>query len=152
VQSLISHRKKKEKPAPPCPVSVGDMGFHKSLNVVNNKPMSDKKILVRVMNVEWDSGSGKWCVLLENRGDILPREAAWWEDANKVELPLTKGTEVMVKVNTGWVEGVVEGVERDDGELMSFPIFVASFGEFSRRRPPGNMFRWIDELTLMLGS
>ncbi|KPI39064.1 uncharacterized protein AB675_4543 [Cyphellophora attinorum] len=106
--------KKKEKPAPPCPVSVGDMGFHKSLNVVNNKPMSDKKILVRVMEVEWDSGSGKWCVLLENRGDILPREAAWWEDANKVELPLGKGTEVMVKVNTGWVEGVVEGVERDD--------------------------------------
>jgi hypothetical protein len=112
------------------------MGFHKSLNVLNNKPMSDKKILVCVMEVEWDSGTGKWCVLLENRGDVLPRQAAWWEDANKVELPLAKGTEVMVKVNTGWVEGVVEGVERDDGEFTSLPIVLASFCKFPAKGLP----------------
>lgn len=138
-----------QKPAPPCAVSVGDMGFHKSFSTSGNRTLCDKKVLVSVNEVHYDQASGNWLVLLENQGEMLPRGATWWDVEKSVELPHKKGDEVLVKVNGGFVEGIIEGVERDNGEFaLSFPFCRVAHGPFRASIAFANELfyrgRWVD--------
>lgn len=74
------------------------------------------KVAVEIVETRWDSTTKQRHCLVQTEDPPMVPGTAWWTPEKGLESAMKKDEEVMVKIGGVWVEGIVEGSEKEAGK------------------------------------